>query len=224
MNDNMINESRMTFPRTEVSSNNVSQVIDIPEVDLTLETGANSEHDPSEETKQPSSELKDSSGNSNQQKLKIYAPIQIERPQSVISLIQSGDLRVVPLIGIDFSIGNIAFDDQTIMHSTNPSKPNDYRGLLRMLSHAYRNILNLPIFGYGAKTSSFSNKSSHLFPLSRFLRNPFIPNDENSIDQTYSDCLSTLELSVPVNVTPLVNFFKKVGETQDSRLKRKSAQ
>lgn len=130
----------------------------------------------------------------------------------------------MPLVCIDFSLGNLTFEDNTVLHSTNPSKPNEYRSLLRMLSHAYRNILNLPIFGYGSKTSPFSSKTCHLFPLSRSIRNPFTPNDENSIDQTYSDCLSTLELSVPVNLTPLMSFFKKLGEHQEKRLKRKSLQ
>ena len=156
--------------------------------------------------------------------LKVCAPVQIERPLSIVGIIQSGDLRVVPIVGIDFSLGNLTFEENTVMHSTNPSKPNDYRSLLRMISHAYRNILNLPIFGYGSKTNTFSTKTCHLFPLSRSIRNPFTPNDENSIDQTYSDCLSTLELSVPVNLTPLMTFFKKLGEHQEKRLKRKSVQ
>ena len=110
------------------------------------------------------------------------------------------------------------------MHSTNPSKPNDYRNLLRMLSHAYRNILQLPIFGYGSKTNPFSQKTCHLFPLSRLIRNPLVPNDENEIDQCYSDCLSTIELSVPVNLTPLFNFFKGLGLHQEKRLRRKALQ
>ena len=47
---------------------------------------------------------------------------------------------------------------------------------------------------------------------------------KNSLDQTYSDCLSTLELSVPVNLTPLVTFVKKLGMHQEKRLKRKAVQ
>lgn len=97
-------------------------------------------------------------------------------------MIQSGDLRIVPIIGIDFSLANLTFEDSTVMHSTNPSKPNDYRSLIRMLSHAYRNILNMPIFGYGSKTNAVAAKTCHLFPLSRSIRNPFTPNDENTID------------------------------------------
>ena len=52
--------------------------------------------------------------------IKITAPIEIKRPLSVVDFIQSGDLRVVPLISIDFSLGNLTFEDSTVMHSTNP--------------------------------------------------------------------------------------------------------
>ena len=79
----------------------------------------------------------------------------------------------------------------------------------------------MPIFGYGAKTNTFSNKTSTMFPLSRSIRNPFTPNDQGTLEQTYSDCLSTLELSVPVNLNPLVSFFKRLGDHQEKRLKRK---
>jgi hypothetical protein len=51
-----------------------------------------------------------------------------------------------------------------------------------------------------------------MFPLSRSIRNPFTPNHNTTLDQAYSDCLSMLELSVPVNLTPLFTFFKQLGE------------
>jgi hypothetical protein len=117
-----------------------------------------------------------------------------------VGLIQSGDLRVMPLIAVDFSLGNLTFKTNTCLHTRNPGEQNDYRDLIGMLSHSYKNILNLPIFGYGAKTSTFSNKTCPLFPLSRSIRNPFTPNDEETLAQTYSECLSSLELSVPVTL------------------------
>jgi len=88
----------------------------------------------------------------------------------------------VPIVAIDFSLGNLTFGEDSCLHSTNPNKPNDYRDLLHMVSNAYQNILNLPIFGYGAKTSPFATKSSSLFPLSRSIRNPFTPNHTPTLD------------------------------------------
>jgi hypothetical protein len=117
-------------------------------------------------------------------------------------------LRVVPMIAVDFSMGNITFDSAMNLHSTNPRKPNDYRDLTGMIAQAYGNILNLPIFGYGAKTSKFCSQASPIFPLSRSIRNPFTPNDPDTLMRTYSSCLGDLELSVPVNISPLLLFFK----------------
>lgn len=149
-------------------------------------------------------------------------PISMKRPLSTIGLIQSGDLRVVPMIAVDFSLGNLTFEENTCLHSTNPNKPNDYRDLLQMLAGCYANILNLPIFGFGAKTSPYSTKTCPMFPLSRSIRNPFTPNHSQTLDQAYSDCLSMLELSVPVNLTPLFTFFKQLGEHQKKRLARRA--
>jgi len=115
------------------------------------------------------------------------------------------------MIAIDFSLGNLTFETNTCLHNRNPAHQNDYRDLMGMLSQSYKNILNLPIFGYGAKTSTFSTKTCPLFPLSRSIRNPFTPNDVETLEFMYSECLSSLELSVPVNLQPMMQFFKKLG-------------
>ena len=128
----------------------------------------------------------------------------------------------MPIIAIDFSMGNITFDVSMNLHSTNPKKPNDYRDLIKMIAGTYGNILNIPIFGYGAKTSRFSSKASGMFPLTRSIRNPYTPNDADSLMQTYTDCLSNLELSVPVLISPLLLFFKQLGNHVRSRLQRKA--
>lgn len=50
---------------------------------------------------------------------------------------------------------------------------------------SYNNVTNLPIFGYGAKTSPVSQKPAPVFPLSRSIRNPFTPNDDETLDIVY---------------------------------------
>ena len=83
-------------------------------------------------------------------------------------------------------------------------------------------MLNLPIFGFGAKTSPYSPQPSSLFPLSRSLRNPFTPNNLNLVDQQYTDCLSALELAVPVNMAPLFEFLLSLGQRLRKQLDRKA--
>jgi hypothetical protein len=51
-----------------------------------------------------------------------------------------------------------------------------------MIASSYSNVTNLPLFGFGAKTSKFSPQAAAIFPVTRNIRNPFISNDEDTID------------------------------------------
>lgn len=61
-----------------------------------------------------------------------------------------------------------------------------------MLANTYNNILNLPIFGYGGKTSPFLDVASQIFPITRTIRNPYAPNDSQVLNEIYDECLSQL--------------------------------
>ena len=69
----------------------------------------------------------------------------------------------------------------------------------------------IPIFGFGAKTFPNSSEVSNIFPLSQSLTNPLIPNQEDTLDQTYSSCLNRLKLDLPVKVAPTLNFLKNLA-------------
>jgi len=153
-------------PQEEIPSNEQAQTMESLDLELKIST--------------PNYSM--SSSHVAERELLMSTPFKMERSKSVLEFIQSGDLRVVPIIGIDFSLGNLTHKETHCLHSTNPSKQNDYRDLLQMVSQSYANVLNLPIFGFGAKTSPYSPQTSSLFPLSRSLRNPFTPNNLNLVD------------------------------------------
>jgi len=108
------------------------------------------------------------------------------------------------------------------MHSSIPTKQNDYRDIITMLARCYENILNLPVFGYAAKTVKHSPKVASLFPLSRSIRNPFTPNHPGSLMQVYSDCVNVLEQGFPVNLNPTLQFFRSLGVHNKAKLARKA--
>ena len=64
------------------------------------------------------------------------------------------------------------------------------------------------MFGYSAKTSKISPNQADLFPLSKDLRNPFISNNHQVIDDAYTDCLKYLELATPIKLYPLFSMVK----------------
>ena len=68
------------------------------------------------------------------------------------------------------------------------------------------------MFGYSAKTSPNANKAAPIFPISKDLRNPFITNHDEIIDECYTNCLKELELSTPIHLTPMFTFLKQLGE------------
>ena len=39
---------------------------------------------------------------------------------TTVRLLHTKDLRVMPILAIDFSMGNLTFDNNTFMHSENP--------------------------------------------------------------------------------------------------------
>lgn len=76
------------------------------------------------------------------------------RPLSVLSTIVTGDLRVVPIIALDFSLNNLTGRHGTLHQTDLAHKRNDYLDLIKVISKSFNNITNLPMFGFGAKTSS----------------------------------------------------------------------
>ena len=137
-------------------------------------------------------------------KVVFFGQPQLVRPVSVVSCIQSNDLRVIPIIALDFSLGNLTFEEDLSLHNADPKVPNDYRDIVKMIAQNYANVTNLAIFGYGAKTITTQKKSSLMFPLTRNIRNPFTPNHPDVIDSVYSNCLHSLEMSVPITLTPTI--------------------
>jgi hypothetical protein len=128
------------------------------------------------------------------------------------------DLKVCPIFAIDFSTAN----QNEKRHSTDIQEPNEYRDLMQGVASSYGNILNLPVFGFGAKTSPFLDVASQLFPLTRTIRNPYAPNDSQVLNETYNECLSQLIQHRPANLSPIFMFLKQIGESIKKRMARKA--
>lgn len=71
----------------------------------------------------------------------------------------------MPIIAVDFSLANLTFLDDQCLHSTKSDKPNDYKDILKMIGESYSNILNIPVFGYSAKTTPTAQAAAPIFPL-----------------------------------------------------------
>jgi hypothetical protein len=57
--------------------------------------------------------------------------------------------------------------------------------------------------------------------MSKDLRNPFISNNQQVLDEAYSECLKDLELCTPIKLLPLFNFVKSLGLHVKSQMKHR---
>jgi hypothetical protein len=47
-------------------------------------------------------------------------------------------LELIPMVGIDFSMSNLTFDDRKCLHSVNEDNQNEYRDLMQTVSKSYK--------------------------------------------------------------------------------------
>ncbi len=87
-------------------------------------------------------------------------------------------LEIVPILGIDYSMANLTFDDRKCVHTVNEDKPNEYRDLLHAVSKSYKLISPSSLFyGFGANTVLKVTEVSDLFVGTGDLLNPIVMTD-----------------------------------------------
>jgi len=47
-------------------------------------------------------------------------------------------LELVPMVGVDFSMSNLTFDDRKCLHSVNEDNKNEYRDLMQTISKSFK--------------------------------------------------------------------------------------
>jgi hypothetical protein len=87
-------------------------------------------------------------------------PINSDAQESILTSLAEGGLNVLPIVALDFSQANLTFSDEQCLHSTKPYKKCDYRDVLRSVCASFANVTALPVYGYSAKTSSWSAEVS----------------------------------------------------------------
>ena len=112
-------------------------------------------------------------------------------------------IEVVPLIGIDFSLANLIFDDRKCIHTNNEDKPNEYRDLLQAISKSYKLISPSALFyGFGANSVKKVTEVSDLFVGTGDLLNPIVMTD--NLEKEYYAAFSRIEVNLPVKFAKLV--------------------
>ena len=112
-------------------------------------------------------------------------------------------IEIVPMVGIDYSMSNLTFDDRKCLHSINEDNQNEYRDLLSMVSKAYKQMSPSTLFyGFGANTVRHITEVSDLFSGTGDLLNPIVMTDH--LEQAYYSFLKNVEINLPVHFSSLM--------------------
>jgi len=85
-------------------------------------------------------------------------------------------LNIVPVIGVDFSLGNLTMnDDSFCLHTLKPGVQNEYLNAFKSIDKAFRPFSSFQMaYGYGAKTIPTSSKVCDLFSMTGDFQDPFV--------------------------------------------------
>jgi pyridoxal/pyridoxine/pyridoxamine kinase len=93
-------------------------------------------------------------------------------------------LELVPIVAIDYSMGNLTFDDRKCLHSVNEDNPSEYRDLMSIVSKAYKQMSPSTLFyGFGANTVPHITEVSDLFSGTGDLLSPMVMTEH--LEQAY---------------------------------------
>ena len=126
----------------------------------------------------------------------------------------------MPIIGIDFSLANVTFDDRKMVHSVKEENQNKYRDILMSISKSFRQISpSSLLYGFGAKTIKKKGETSHLFVASGDLLNPIVQTD--NIENTYYECLKRIEIGFPTYLAGVLKKAVEFAENADIHYKER---
>mmetsp|Transcript_37159 Transcript_37159/g.57031 ORF Transcript_37159/g.57031 Transcript_37159/m.57031 type:complete len:114 (-) Transcript_37159:192-533(-) len=112
-------------------------------------------------------------------------------------------LEIVPMVGIDFSMSNLTFDERKCLHSINEDNPSEYRALMSVVSKNFKQMSPSTLFyGYGAVAVQHITEVSDLFSGTGDLLNPIVMTDH--LEQAYYKCLKNIEINCPVHLASLI--------------------
>jgi hypothetical protein len=136
---------------------------------------------------------------------------QVEPVLTFADLLFSG-VRFIPVLAVDFSLGNLTFDSQKCVHHLSKSKPNSYVFLMNLIWQLIAPFCKDKIAGYGFGAKWIPKKGNTLdgFALNGDFENPFVDNVDSLIEE-YRNCLKKVEISLPVNFRRIIRLARNMA-------------
>ena len=118
-------------------------------------------------------------------------------------------LNIVPILAVDFSIGNIVETAEGLpgcLHTRKAGLPNDYITAMNAVSKAFSQYARFMLaYGVGARTMRGNGPAVGLCSMTGDFTDPFIEN-QNELLNCYEGTLRTIKIAGPVNYKSMVKF------------------
>ena len=134
-----------------------------------------------------------------------------------MDLMQKSQLNIVPILALDFSIGNIVEMESGIpscLHTLNPGVQNDYLDALLALERSFRRYNRFMMaYGVGARTTQGLGSASELCSMTGDYTDPFIESQTDLVN-SYEGTLRAVKIAGPVRYHPLLKFVCDLAQME----------
>lgn len=124
----------------------------------------------------------------------------IKQHYTFMDLYIKNSINIVPIIGVDFSLANLTFDDaQHCIHTMREDLPNDYVSCMTAVSKAYQYFSRFSLaYGFGASTFlKGDHPACPLFSVTGDFLDPFVESNKE-LKKCYDGTLKAVKLGLPV--------------------------
>jgi hypothetical protein len=133
------------------------------------------------------------------------------------------DIKFIPIIAVDCSLGNLTFDSLKCMHHFDKIRPNYYIEALRAIESKIAPFYSRMLaYGFGAKIIPKKTKLSSCFSLNKNIFDPTVKNQEELV-YAYIKTIKSVELCLPVNYSEIIRTAKELAQTELRNLKKSYA-
>ena len=140
----------------------------------------------------------------------------IKQHYTFMDLYTKNSLNIVPIIGVDFSLANLTFDDaQHCIHTMRQGVPNDYVSCMNAVTKAYNYFSRFALsYGFGASTFlKGDHPACPLFSVTGDFLDPFVENN-SELNRCYHSTLKAVKLGLPVLFQEILKFVCDLAQAE----------
>ncbi len=142
-------------------------------------------------------------------------------PILTLGSILFSNVKLVPIVAVDCSLGNLTFDNLKCMHHFDKIRPNLYIEALNAVeSRAFPFYSKMLGYGFGAKIIPKKSRLSSCFALNGNIFDPAVKTRDDLVN-SYIKTIKSVELCLPVNYSEVIKTAKGLARLELQEFNRR---